>query len=757
VIVTAVSALTAAVAAEKAAVVAPAGTVTDAGTWATAVLLELRLTTAPPAGAGPSRVTVPVEELPPRTEVRDSPTEVRPAGVTVRVAVRLTLLKEAVIVTGVLAATGSVVAVKAAVVAPAATVTDAGTWAAAVLLELRETAKPPAGAGLSSVTVPVEGLPPWTEVGDRPTDVRPGGITVKVAVWLTLLKEAVIVTGVLVATGSVVVVKVVVVAPAATVTDAGTWAAAGLLELRETAKPPVGAGLESVTVPREDAPPTTEVGDRPRDVRTGAVTVRVAVRLTLLKAPVMVTGVLAATGSVVAVKVAVVAPAATVTDAGTWATDVSLELSVTTAPPVGAGPLSITVPVEAPPPKTEVGDRPTEERAAGVTVKVAVWLTLLKRAVIVTGVFEATGMVAAEKVAVVAPAATVTDAGTWAAAVLLELSETAKPPVGAGLASVTVPVEGLPPMTEVGDRPTDVSTGGVTVRVAVWLTLLKEAVIVTGVLAATGSVVAVKVAVVAPAATVTDAGTWAAAVLFELRLTTAPPVGAGPSRVTVPVEDTPPTTEVGDRPTEERPAGVTVKVAVLLTLLKVAVMVTGVFEATGSVVAVKVAVVAPAATVTDAGTWAAAVLLELRVTTAPPAGAGLSSVTVPVEGLPPWTEVGSNATDARTGGVTVKVAVLLTLLKEAVMVTGVLVATGSVVAVKVAVVVPAATVTDAGTWAAAVLFELRVTTAPPAGAGPSRVTVPVEDTPPATELGSRPIEVRLAGVTVRAAVWLALL
>jgi hypothetical protein len=64
-------------------------------------------------------------------------------------------------------------------------------------------------------------------------------------------------------------------------------------------------------------------------------------------------------------------------------------------------------------------------------------------------------------------------------------------------------------------------------------------------LAATAVVVAVKVAVVAPASTVTVAGTWAAAVLLELKLTTAPPVGAGLSKVTVPVDDTPPSTVVG--------------------------------------------------------------------------------------------------------------------------------------------------------------------------------------------------------------------
>jgi hypothetical protein len=79
---------------------------------------------------------------------------------------------------------------------------------------------------------------------------------------------------------------------------------------------------------------------------------------------------------------------------------------------------------------------------------------------------------------------------------------------------------------------------------------------------------------------------------------------------------------------------------------------------------VKVAVVAPAATVTDAGTEAAAVLLEVRVTTAPPVGAARSKVTVPVEDVPPPTEAGFMLRPLRTawGAKTVKVAVRLRLL-----------------------------------------------------------------------------------------------
>jgi hypothetical protein len=90
---------------------------------------------------------------------------------------------------------------------------------------------------------------------------------------------------------------------------------------------------------------------------------------------------------------------------------------------------------------------------------------------------------------------------------------------------------------------------------------------VTDAFVSTRTVVAEKVAVVAPAATVTDVGTWAAAVLLEVRETTAPPVGAGPLRVTVPVEGLPPTTEVGARPRESSPAAVTARFAVRVTPL----------------------------------------------------------------------------------------------------------------------------------------------------------------------------------------------
>lgn len=79
----------------------------------------------------------------------------------------------------------------------------------------------------------------------------------------------------------------------------------------------------------------------------------------------------------------------------------------------------------------------------------------------------------------------------------------------------------------------------------------------------TGTVVIVKVAVFCPAGTVTLAGTVAAALVSD-RDTTAPPVGAFPFSVTVPVEETPPTTVAGLMLTVDKAAGVTVRFALRL-------------------------------------------------------------------------------------------------------------------------------------------------------------------------------------------------
>lgn len=159
--------------------------------------------------------------------------------------------------------------------------------------------------------------------------------------------------------------------------------------------------------------------------------------------------------------------------------------------------------------------------------------------------------------------------------------------------------------------------------------------------AATGIVVTVKVADVPPARTLTDEGT-VARLVFDERPTEIPVLGAGPVRVTVPVDLVPPTTLAGlsVRPLKEGGSMVRVPVAELLP--KVAVTMTGVDAPIAVVVAVKVAELAPAGKETLAGTITAEEA-EVNITVAPPGGAAAVSPMVPVDVVPPTTEGGENA------------------------------------------------------------------------------------------------------------------
>ena len=88
----------------------------------------------------------------------------------------------------------------------------------------------------------------------------------------------------------------------------------------------------------------------------------------------------AVTARVVTVKAALVTPAGMVTVAGTVAAVVSLLERETMAPAVGAGPLSVTLPMEGDPPLTLVGFSVSEVRVGpdggcGVTMSEAVLVT----------------------------------------------------------------------------------------------------------------------------------------------------------------------------------------------------------------------------------------------------------------------------------------------------------------------------------------------------------------------------------------------
>lgn len=131
--------------------------------------------------------------------------------------------------------------------------------------------------------------------------------------------------------------------------------------------------------------------------------------------------------------------------------------------------------------------------------------------------------------------------------------KTSLPLDGAGEAIVTVPVELLPPVTLVGfSLREETAMPGVRVREACTVLFPSVAVITTAVLLRTnGLVVTGKVAVLAPAETVTLLGTIMKE-LLEDSPTTEPPDGAAPLKVTVPVDDPPFGMVVGFNVSDER-------------------------------------------------------------------------------------------------------------------------------------------------------------------------------------------------------------
>jgi hypothetical protein len=151
----------------------------------------------------------------------------------------------------------------------------------------------------------------------------------------------------------------------------------------------------------------------------------------------------------------------------------------------------------------------------------------------------------------------------------------------------------------------------------------------------------------------------------------------------------------------------------------------------------KVAVVLPAGAVTLAGTVARETSLLPSVITAPPAGAGADSVTVPVDVAPLGISVGESVNDAAVEpeGRTLSTAVTVTPAEFAEMAAKSYAATGWLVATNDAVFAPAGTVTLEGTVTTDVLLLERETAAPPDGAFDASVTVPVAVAPALTVLG----------------------
>jgi hypothetical protein len=204
---------------------------------------------------------------------------------------------------------------------------------------------------------------------------------VRVAVFEDVPSVAVMVAPVLAVTLSVGILKLAEVAFAATVTLAGT-VALEVLDTKFTTAPPGPAGPFSVTVPVDGAPPTTEVGTTLRPVKAADVIASVADFVPAPNVAEIVADVELETAAVLTVNVPVVEPTAIVTLLGGTALDV-LEVSSITMPPLGAGPLSVTVPVKELPPITELGESVMLTKLAGLIVRTACFDVLPKLAVIV--------------------------------------------------------------------------------------------------------------------------------------------------------------------------------------------------------------------------------------------------------------------------------------------------------------------------------------------------------------------------------------
>jgi hypothetical protein len=162
-------------------------------------------------------------------------------------------------------------------VLPAAIVIEDGTDAIAELDEVSVTTSPPAGAALERATFPKGAgvVPPKNPDAEKVNVTDVCAVNVKTLLLVVPFAPAVIVTDISAATVVVVIVKPAVVAPAGTVTEAGGTALV-LVEVNATVAPPAGAGVEIVTVPVTEVPPTTVVALRLRPVTLTPVTDSVA-------------------------------------------------------------------------------------------------------------------------------------------------------------------------------------------------------------------------------------------------------------------------------------------------------------------------------------------------------------------------------------------------------------------------------------------------------------------------------------------------
>lgn len=441
-------------------------------------------------------------------------------------------------------------------------------------------------------------------------------------------------------------------------------------------------------------------------------------------------------------------------------------VSMTVAPPAGANSFRTTVPVEDWPGAMVGGLKKISATVGGggVTISVTVCMPVPSVAVIVTLCTPVTGSVVTTNVAVVLPATTVTVGAICTADKSELISETLMGfPPGAAAESVTVPVVFCPPTSVfcpatrmLAGSVTLTSVGGATtVKVAVGFEVLRVAVIV----AITGAAAAVAEHVIElPLHTVnvwlTEPGDTSTLVLvwnptegsLLVSATSVPPGGAGPDKVTVPVEFEPSTTVVGFRikalmVSADAATTVSDPVCVLVPTLAVMLTICVVGKALVVVIGKEVKVL-PVGTTTLAGTVAAALLLD-SITGTPPCGAVAEMVIVPVLCKPAVIDVGFTLKEVTLNAVVITLSTTLCVTAFRVpwfcvaeIRTSLVAGTTIVEIMNCAVVAPAGMVTLAANFGTVtVSLAKSVIGIPPLGAGMLSVTVPVVAVPPTTGFG----------------------
>lgn len=333
-------------------------------------------------------------------------------------------------------------------------------------------------------------------------------------------------------------------------------------------------------------------------------------RLTPPPIAVIVAGVDVVTLLVAIEKVALVAPCATATLAGTVAAPLLLD-SDTDIPPAGAAPLSVTVPFDAEPPVTVVGFTDTADSvgvgvpASGRTVSVADRVTPPPLTEIVTFVCVVTCDVKTLNPPAVVPAGIVTPLLTLAIAGLLLVSCSVVS-VDCAAASVTRPNE-LPPVPTVDVGLSVMPDGagcGVRVTPPDFVAPFHDAVIVAVVFALTVAVGSENDTENCPGFTNTDPGGCTAGELLD-NITVAPPAGAWPLSMTIAVGVAPPLIVLGEIVSDFSADSPTVSCPLADAPLSVAVIVAGVGEATCPACIWNWAHAMFAGIVIDAGTGAA--------------------------------------------------------------------------------------------------------------------------------------------------------